>query len=96
MRASSTMNTTDRFVRFAAEGEVMAKFSRSLAQLWRAISNLAATAQQSQGCAKLSRLRLNLPDFAPQRFLLVARFNQGMLARAMQNSDWGIRCLACS
>ena len=32
VRASSTMNTTDRFVRFAAEGEVMAKFSRQSAK----------------------------------------------------------------
>ena len=37
------MNMTDRFVRFAAEGEVMAKFSRNLERFGAALAHLHAT-----------------------------------------------------
>ena len=54
MRASSTMNTTDRFVRFAAEGEVMAKFSRSLERFGAALA-LVCRSGKIRNCTPIVR-----------------------------------------
>jgi hypothetical protein len=41
------MNTTDRFVRFAGEGEVMAKVSRNL-KVWRSLGFAVPLRQDSK------------------------------------------------